>query len=171
MLAVVYGGVLVSALPDPKTASEVEDVKRYLDVGDYDHPNQLDQADGQWEWVPEVPQFILGAQPAEGDEVQEPIQVPLPDDEHRDIPHAWPSHPPLEWPKPPEAPHHPPGPPHKPPGPPHEPPGPPHRAPEEPHKPFPGPHRPSGAPNKTIYQFLEGNPKSADTPFVNREFV
>ncbi|KAI0807075.1 FAS1 domain-containing protein [Fomes fomentarius] len=156
VLAVVYGGVLVSALPDPRTASEVEE---YLDVRDYDHPNpyaEPDQADARWEWVPDVPQFVFGAQTAEGDEVQEPIQFPLPDDEYRDIPHPRPSHPPLDWPKPPEPPHHPPGPPHEPP----HPPGPPHRAPEEPHKPFPGPHRPpSGAPNKTIYQFLEGNPK------------
>ena len=148
VLAVTYGGALVSAFSDRGPGRDVEGAESYLD----------EYAEPQWEWVPDAPQFVM-ERIADADSStfgeQGPIHFP---DKH--IPSdPRPSHLPPDWPADPQPPHYPPPgpPPHEPP----HPPEPPHHPPEGPHR--PGPPKPPGAPDApasgTIYQFLEGNPK------------
>ncbi|RDX45422.1 hypothetical protein OH76DRAFT_1559064 [Lentinus brumalis] len=161
VLAVAYGGLLVSARPDLGRVRGGEEAE-LIDDGYSYAQNDVVEDDAQYNWAPDAPQLVMDA-----------AQVPYYTDPEEVESNSWdgdfprpkvPGHfpsPPEEIPNPPE---HLPKPPHFPP---HEPPHPgsPGPPPHEPghHRPhFPGhhPHHPPGAPsNVTIYQFLEHNPR------------
>ena len=136
VLAVVYGSLLVSALPDPGDVLGAERVEPDLDRRPYRSPlpsnEHIAPEDGiQWNRADEHPQLVMDTAYTTyyTEDTQETNPFPVPPPE---VPEPWPPRP-----------QHPSGPPH------------------DPHGPFPkpGPHPPPGAPNKTIYQWLEGDPQ------------
>ena len=147
VLAVVYGGLLVSARPDLGRVRGGEEVE--LTDNPYAHPqNDVVEDDTPYTWAPDAPQHAMHAQApyyTDAEEVEYLRSRPWDGDFPRpEVPHHFPSSP-EEFPEPPEDL---PEPPHFPP---HEPP---HPGPPGPPGPFP--HLPAVAPNVTIYQFLEG---------------
>ncbi|KAI1790733.1 FAS1 domain-containing protein [Ganoderma leucocontextum] len=134
VLAVVYGGLLVSARPDPLLGRDwdAED----SELADANHPSYhvqhgaLADFDDAWEWTPEGPQHILGTH-AEGFDDQEAIHFP---GEPHYPPHPGPPGPPPVHVPPKERPPH---------------------FPHPPHFPKPG----HDTKDKTVYQLLEGHPK------------
>ncbi|KAI0781244.1 hypothetical protein BD413DRAFT_25060 [Trametes elegans] len=144
VLAVAYGGLLASALPDPRGARP-RGRPAEANPAAYVHPEDFYHDAPAWGWAPDGPQTVMH-RPTEEDE------------DHLRVEYAGPSRPPFpdvpdvpgdELPEPPRRPLPPP------PRPPQEPPRP----------PFPGdgpPSPPPGEPDAsklTIYQFLETNPK------------
>ncbi|OSD02770.1 hypothetical protein PYCCODRAFT_1477418 [Trametes coccinea BRFM310] len=139
VLAVVYGGLLAAARPGQGHGHAQADwTHRYegfeagADGQEYARENgNVAREGGSWQWVPDAPQMVMGA------------QIPYAGEPHLPRPHPPPPHDgPVE---PPHAPPYPPGP-----EPPETGPAPP------PHNPHPGP--PPDGEKLTIYQFLESNP-------------
>ena len=180
VLAVVYGGLLVSARPQypgryygaegTESTSPSEYSYYYSEQSD---ASQAAGYEGFPQWAPNSQQQVLGAPPQyteEGSDYQEPDHFPgaghgrWPEPPHQfpGPPPHFPEHQP-EFPHPPhhfpESPHYPPPAPHHPPhGPP---PGPPPRKGPFPHFPKPDHHKTK---DKTIYQFLETHPKYGVIP-------
>ncbi|KAI0710398.1 hypothetical protein C8T65DRAFT_648223 [Cerioporus squamosus] len=159
VLAVVYGGLLVSARPDMGRVRGDEDAE-LTDNPYYYSQGDVVEDDVQYNWAPDAPQLVMDA--AQVPYYPDPEEVERPDFNSWDrnlprpeVPGHFPS-PPDDFPKPPEhLPHEPPHP---------GPPGPPPHEPGHPGPQFPGhhPHHPPGSPpspNATIYQFLESNPR------------
>ncbi|KAI9056677.1 hypothetical protein FKP32DRAFT_1607820 [Trametes sanguinea] len=138
VLAVVYGGLLAAARPGYEGQGARADwTRRYegfeveADGQEYARENgNVAREGGSWQWVPDAPQMVMGA------------QIPYGGEPHLPRPH-YPHDGPAE---PPQVPPYPPGP---------EPPetGP---VPPPPHTPHPGP--PPDSEKLTIYQYLESNP-------------
>ncbi|PIL23718.1 hypothetical protein GSI_13468 [Ganoderma sinense ZZ0214-1] len=165
VLAVVCGGILVSARPEPVRGRDWygEDTEfTDANVPSY-HVQHSDPADSDelWEWAPQGPQHVLGTPPHHAD------GFPFPGADRKnwpELPHPFSGPPQKDGPEPPQfspEPHYPPPPPGPPgpPGPPPPPPPPPKDGP--PHFPHP-PHfpKPGGdTKEQTVYQFLEGHPK------------
>ncbi|KAI8998915.1 FAS1 domain-containing protein [Trametes punicea] len=140
VLAVVYGGLLASALPGPGGARGYQEPVLGYESSPalcaQERENVIREAGGTWQWVPDAPQMVMGTNRMHGEKFEYPHPPPIPN-----VPH-----PPHDIPA----------------GPPHLPPYPPISDPPE-EGPVPPPHHPPpGAPDsskQTIYEYLEHNPK------------